>query len=378
MDPEDIVDDKTIDTNVEIETGIDTNADVKEGSDLDAKLDALAGIKPNATKTVTADNKGKVADDKTTDAANAKAREEANNPRGNNEQGNRQNGERIYQPRSYPKAYASDSKGNVILRETGEIIATAGGGRNAFERMLPLISSATGEAEKYKNMYEAAQNANVVAANLKLSPEEYSIGARIMAAYKSDPKKAIAFLVSEAQNNGVDVSDLGVGGGGGLSVQAIRDAVKEIVEEQIKPFSFITADRQAQEQDREATLEATRTTDEFLTTYPDAEIHSDAIAKIMNTRPGEIDIEKAYWILNSHAHKNGLDWSKPLAPQILAKLGNTQNREQPADNGRRLPNMNGRPNNENIVERRPTVMSGMASSNDIVKEAMREAGMVID
>lgn len=379
MDPEDIVDDKTLNVNDDgtgLETGKDNGQGIEAGSDLDLKLDEIAGIKPNA-KAPTTDKTGQVADDKTTNAAPKKPGEEGYVAPRQEQRPNSQDSGRTFQPRTYPKAYASDAQGNVIIKSTGEVIATAGAGRKAFERMLPLISNATSEAEKYKGLYEAAEKSNVVAANLKLTPDEYSIGARIMAAYKSDPKKAIAFLVSEAQNSGVDMSDLGVSGGG-LSVDTIRTTVKDIIAESLKPFEFITADRQQQEQDREATLEADRTVSEFVTAFPDAEIHADSIARIMNTKPGEIDIEKAYWILNAHAAKLGLDWTKPLPPQIEAKLGKTPNNTQPANNGRRLPEMNGRPHNDSVVERKPAVMGGMSSSSDIVKEAMREAGMAID
>ena len=378
-DENDIVEDKSLEVNEEgtgIDTGVDNGQGIESGSDLDRRLDEIAGITPNAQATAT-DKTGKAADNKAVDAGAKKPGEEAAVAPRQEQRTDRQDGGRTYQPRTYPKAYASDAQGNVIIKATGEVIATAGAGRKAFERMLPLIGNATSEAEKYRGLYEAAEKSNVVAANLKLSPDEYSVGARIIAAYKSDPKKAIAFLISEAQNSGVDMSDLGVSGGG-ISVDTIRTTVKDIIAESLKPFEFITADRQQQEQDREATLEATHATNDFLATYPDAEIHGDSIAKIMNSKPGEIDIEKAYWILSAHAAKNGLDWTKPLAPQIQAKLGQTPNNTQPANTGRRLPELNGRPHNDSVIERTPRVMGGMSSSSDIVKEAMREAGMNVE
>jgi copper oxidase (laccase) domain-containing protein len=380
MDPEDIVDDKTLNVNDDgtgLETGTDNGQGIESGSDLDRKLDEIAGIKSDA-KTTPTDKTGKVADDKTTNAAPKKPGEEGYVAPRQEQRTDRQDSGRTYQPRTYPKAYASDAQGNVIIKATGEVIATAGAGRKAFERMLPLIGNATSEAEKYKGLYEAAEKSNVVAANLKLTPDEYSIGARIMAAYKSDPKKAIAFLISEAQNSGVDVSDLGVSGGGGLTAAAIEQILDNKLKTVLEPFNFITADRQQQEQDREATLEADRTVSEFVSAFPDAEIHADSIARIMNTKPGEIDIEKAYWILNAHAAKLGLDWTKPLVPQINAKLGKTPNNDQPANTGRPLPELNGRPHNDSVIERTPRVMGGMSSSSDIVKEAMREAGMNVE
>jgi len=378
-DPNDIENDVTdvVDQNAEVDTGINTNADVESGSDLDAKLEAYAAGTSNA-KTTKAPVKEPVQGQPNTNTQTKKPGEEGYVATEDRQQGNRQSVNPAHTPRAYGKAFKWDTQGNVVLASTGEIIAPIGAARKSFERMLPIISAAQTEADKYKGMYESAAQSNAIASKLNLAPEEYAIGARTMATFKADPKKAIAFLVSEAQNNGVDVSDLGIGGGGGLSVQAIRDAVKEIVVEQIKPFSFIAQDRESQLAEQEATNEATNVVNDFLHSTPDAEGHMDSIAKIMNAQPGKVSLSEAYWILNAHAHKNGLDWTKPLGPQIAAKLGSTPNKEQPVNNGRRLPDLNGRQNNGTIVERRQTVMAGDASSTDIVKEAMREAGMVID
>jgi len=377
-DPNDIENGVTdvVDQNAEVDTGINTEADVTSGSDLDAKLDALAGI--SNAKTTKAPAKESVQGQSNTNTQAKKPGEERYVATEDRQQGNRQSVNPAHTPRAYGKAFKWDTQGNVVLASTGEIIAPIGAARKSFERMLPIISAAQTEADKYRGMYESAAESNAIASKLNLAPEEYAIGARIMATFKADPKKAIAFLVSEAQNNGVDVSDLGVGGGGGLSVQAIRNAVKEIVEEQIKPFSFIAQDRESQLAEQEATNEASNVVNDFLDSTPDAEVHMDSIARIMNAKPGQVSLSEAYWILNAHAHKNGLDWTKPLGPQIAAKLGNTPNKEQPVNNGRRLPDLNGRQNNGTIVERRQTVMAGDASSTDIVKEAMRDAGMIID
>ena len=376
-DPNDIENDVTdvVDQNAEVDTGINTEADVSSGSDLDAKLDALAGItNAKAPKT---DSTVPVQGQPNTNTQVKKPEEErvATEDR---QQGNRQSVNPAHTPRAYGKAFKWDTQGNVVLASTGEIIAPIGAARKSFERMLPIISSAQSEADKYKGMYESAAQSNAIASKLNLAPEEYAIGARIMATFKADPKKAIAFLLSEAQNNGVDVSDLGVGGGGGLSVATIEKVLEDKIKAALEPFSFITQDRENQQQEFESTQQATDVVNEFLDSSPDAEPHMDSIAKIMNARPGQVSISEAYWILNAHAHKNGLDWAKPLGPQIAAKLGNTPNNGQPANNGRRLPDLNGRQNNGTIVERRQTVMAGDASSTDIVKEAMREAGMNVD
>lgn len=372
----DNLEEQNLDINVELDTGIDTSTGVKDGSELDQMLDRTMGITSNA-KTITPDNKTTLPTDKTVDANGKKPGEEGYIAPTGREQRDSTRVNPAHTPRAYGKAFKWNEKGDVVLAATGEVIAQAGAARKSFERMLPIISAAQTEADKYKGMYEAAANANTIATQLKLAPEEYAIGARIMATFKSDPKKAIAFLVSEAQNNGVDVSDLGVGGGG-ISVAAIEKVLQDKIDAALKPFSFITADREQQEQDREAHSQANDVVNDFLESMPDAEIHMDSIAKVMNTNPGKVSITEAYWILNAHAAKHQLDWTKELGPQLAAKLGKTPNKGQPANNGRTLPDLNGRQGNDSVVTRNRTVMSGEASTSDIVKEAMRDAGMVIE
>lgn len=286
-------------------------------------------------------------------------------------------------PRAYGPRFNWDAQGNVIDRTTGGVIAAAGPERKAFERMIPIISAATTEADKFKTAYEGAIKSNTIASSLNLTPEEYSIGARIMAQWKSDPKKALAFMVKEAQNNGVDVSDLGIAGGVGLSRTDLQTVLEDAIKKHLEPFSFITSERQEQQAQREALQEAQGAIEEFYTTYPDATLHEDSLAKIMHARPGT-SMETAYLILKNHALQNGFDWSKDLIPQIQAFLGKQQqpngranSNGQPAIQQRQLPNMNGRNGSPAIVPQRQGAMAGSVSSGDIVKEAMRAAGMDI-
>lgn len=383
-------------TETNTETGIQGNIDTdvelpnrgnrNTGQDLDTRLNRLAGI---ADETVAAGKGKQVSQEQTIDPKTGKPiiKEGEQQPQPQQQQSvpGRARFSPTVPPRAYGKAYRWDTQGNVVSSTTGEIVAAIGAERKAFERMLPLINTANGEADKYKSMLEAATGANTIAANLKLAPEEYAIGARIMAAFKSDPKKAIAFLVKEAQDNGVDVSDLGIQGGG-VTRKDMEDTMRSIVSEMLKPFSFITEEREAATRDVELRSEADTVIYEFLQQHPDAQVHTDAIAKIMNANPGQVPMSEAYYILKSHALENGFDWTKDLVPQAqahVAKLkGNsgtpTNNANQPANNPqRRLPPMGGRPNNGNIIERNSNSLSGESSTGDIVKDAMREAGMDI-
>lgn len=285
-------------------------------------------------------------------------------------------------PRTYGAGYKVDVSKNVIDARTGAVVAYAGAERKAFERMLPHINEVRTQAEQYRVALESASAANAIASKLNLTPEEFSIGARIMNVFKSDPKQAIRFMLQEATNNGIDTSDLGAGGG--VSVNAIKETVQSIVTEALKPFSVFTQERQQQEETQQAQQQAQEFINEFATTHPDAVIHFPSIAKIMNAKPGT-DANTAYLILQNHALRNGFDWSHDLVPQIQARVNGANgttttvnNTVIPANAGNRnLPNMNGRANSDAIGAMPKMSLSGDKSSGDVVKEAMRLAGMDI-
>lgn len=350
---------------------------------LDKRLEELAsGTNRGANETSKADDKSKLPAGQTTLQKTAQTQQQ---PQTNTQQQQPSVGVGGFAGKA-PKAYGArfnwDSKGNVIDKTTGGVIAAAGAERKAFERMIPIINGAATEADKFKGMYESAIKANTVASSLNLTPEEFSLGARIMANWKSSPKKVLDYLIKEAQNNGVDVSDLGVQGGGGLSRADVEAIVEQVAKKTIEPFSFITSEREEARQQREALNEAQGVIEEFYTSRPDAKIHEESLALIMNAKEGT-SLETAYYILKNHALESKLDWTKDLIPQVQALVSKQQPNGRVNSNGQpaipqRLPNVNGRANSEALVPRRTGAAPGSTSSGDIVKEAMREAGMNVD
>jgi hypothetical protein len=355
--------------------------DTKTGNDaLDKRLEELANASDrNGPKKVEADTNKQLSNGQAVDAKGTQAQPKASVTVQQQQPNVGVGGWAGKAPRAYGPRFNWDAKGNVIDKTTGNVIAQAGADRKSFERMLPIINNATLEADKYKGMYESATKANTVAASLGLTPEEFSIGGRIMAQWKADPKKALAFMLKEAQNNGVDVSDLGVAGGGGMSREEIRNAIKEVAEEVVKPFGFITEERQQQIEHREAMEQANGVIEEFYGSFPDAKVHEESLAKIMGARPNT-SLNEAYLILKNHALENKLDWTKDLVPQLQAIHGQVQGTApkgngQPANQQRQLPNMTGRTGSPAIVPQKNGAMGGDTSSGNIVKEAMRAAGM---
>ncbi len=370
-----------------LETGTDTNTDtnvsgvldlVHPNDALDKRLDELAGRKPNEAATTV--DKTKVQQGTTTDATGKTV--QATKPPVTQEQRPASEGRRqTYSPRAYPKSYKVDSANNVIDATTGAIIATAGGQRYHFERtILPYIENIRGEAEKYKLALDAANTANTTAASLGLAPDEYLIGAKIMKAWKTNPKEAIKYLLTEAQNSDIDVSDI-VAGGGGASPTMIRTALKEEVAEALKPFLRFVERDDNELQQRESHQRAEEGVNQLLAEYPDAELHGYNVALIMqhhaqNDNP--ITMREAYLILKNHALTSGLDFTKDLTPQVQAKATNGRVTTTPnVDTTRRIPNMTGGQGNGSIIPKPPNKADGLADTGDIVKQAMREAGIQI-
>lgn len=352
-------------------------------TDLDKRLDELAGRKPNEATTTT--KKEEVSKGTTDVPADKGPQKQGTQTATQTERPTGQGGRPAFSPRAYPKNYAVDRSNNVIDAASGAIIATAGGQRTAFEKMLPYIEGVRSEGEKHRLALEAATKANTIASSLNLAPDEYALGARIMAAYKSDPIKAIKYLLTEAQNNGIDTSDIAAGGGG-PSLPALMAAIEERLDAKLKPFSFITEDRARTVQEQQQHSAAEQGVNELLAEYPDAELHGMNIALIMNhhlENGKDITMREAYLIARNYAHENGFDWTKDLTPQAQAKAAKLAGTTvvAPAPNAvippRTLPNMNGREGNGSIIPRPQQIAPGLTDTADIVRESMREAGMQI-
>ena len=378
----DTIEEKPLDTGIEnVETNNNPSGvtEIKHpNTDLDARLDELAGRKPNeALKTSTQESVSKGQATNTGDKSKAAQAQPTTQEQRPNSESRRQ----TYSPRPYPKSYKSDVNGNVVDAATGAIIATAGGHRTAFEKMLPYIESVRSEAEKYKVALEAANTANSTAASLGLSPDQYLLGAKIMKAWNANPKEAIKYLLTEAQANDIDVSDI-VAGGAGLSPTMLKQLIKEELSTVIKPFSRFVERDDEEQQRRESHQRAEQGVNQLLAEYPDAELHGVHIAGIMRhhlEQGQDISMREAYLILQNHALKNGLDFTKDLTPQVQAKMNNGTRTTAPnVDTTRRaLPQMSGNQGNGSIIPKPPAKADGLASSDDIVKEAMRQAGIQI-
>lgn len=293
-----------------------------------------------------------------------------------NEQGPRENQQTEQVPtgtRQFGNLFRSDNRGNIYDAK-GQLIAPSGAGHKLFRRLYPYIERAETEAAGYKTRVENYERATAAAKEAGLSLDEQSASLSLMVAYKKDPKAAIKFLLQQAQNSGTDVSDI-VQGGGGIDAATLRTAVQEIVTQALQPFQpFVEQTRQQAEMQR-IQEEAAQIYNEFFETKPDATIHKNALASVMEA--SNFDLQTAYYELKTDALSRGLDWSKPLAPQYAALRAKAGNNQQPNGGGKDqiLPDLNGRTGNNVHVDHKSRGHAGAEERwDDIINGVLTEVG----
>lgn len=254
-----------------------------------------------------------------------------------------------------------------LVGADGKVIAKGGAERRFYEEAQKW----RGEASKFKSELDkltpqlnALKEANTLGTKYNLEPAEMVTAAQLLNAYKSDAKATIKFLLTKAEAAGIDVSDL-TGGGGGVSTAAIA----EMIEAKFKP---LLQEREEKTRNQEIERQAAEQHDQFLQAHPDAAVHTNEIAQLLVKYP-TLDPEAAYWRLKSFFHEKGLDFSKSLS--TIETEYRAQNGGKGQTQQRTLPS--GVNLQDDGVDDQEEVVRGNASTDDIVRAAMREAGMKI-
>jgi hypothetical protein len=184
--------------------------------------------------------------------------------------------------------------------------------------------------------------------------------------YKKDPAATLKYILTEAQANGIDLRSILGTNGGAIDTGAIASLIDKKLEPVLRPIN----DRnEASQRERKALDDATRETMQFFDSYPDAIVHEETLAKFITAKPHMKPVD-LYYQLKDWASKNDLDWSQPLGPQLQARQGKQSQRQ------RRQPLPQGREQRRLVDSRdNDASFSPTARTDDIVREAMREAGL---
>lgn len=258
-----------------------------------------------------------------------------------------------------------DQAGNVIDAR-GNIIAPAGRGRRLDEqnrRYRGLLEAKDKELLAYKMREGEAKYLNGAPQQLGLNADETAAALDMMALFKNNPGQLVQIVLAEAQAKGVDLNKL-LGQNMG-SVQT--EAIKKMLDERLAPLDRIHKEREEEHRVNSAVQTRYNT---FLTKYPDADPHQDAIANLMRTQ-GLNEVE-AYFRVREFALRNGLNFEEPLGPQLAEIMQRGDQPKQQAS--RRRPIVNGRTPVNGMTERKTEVASPDRSYASIIEEALAEAG----
>jgi hypothetical protein len=258
-----------------------------------------------------------------------------------------------------------DQAGNVIDAR-GNIVAPAGRGRRLDEqnkRYRGLLEAKDRELHQLKVAQAEAKYLNGAPQSLGLNADETAAALDMMALFKSNPGQLVQIVLAEASAKGIDLNKL-LGSNMG-SVQT--EAIKKMLDERLGPLDKMNKQR---EEDTRINTAVTHRYNTFLTKYPDAEPHQDAIANLMRTQG--LHETEAYFRVREFALRNGLDFDQPLGPQLAAIMQQGGQPRQQAS--RRRPIVNGRTPSNGMTERKSEVASPERSYASIIDEALIEAG----
>jgi hypothetical protein len=241
-----------------------------------------------------------------------------------------------------PDGTATDAKGNIVDPKTGTIIATAGQARRHYEKAARL-EAISGDLER-RNVDLATQlkryeSYTAIQSQYGVTQQELSQGLGLVADFKTNPVAAARKVVELALAQGYNVSDiLGKDAGDAIELRGIN----RMIDQKLQPFTEL---HQSQVQQREQVARMQQA-QAALSNFFDTHEHSSVHAEDLNTLLGEnesLTPEKAYYELRMFAAENGLDFSRPLKPQVAAiangqQQPSAQNRNPARPTQRPIPN----------------------------------------
>ena len=279
-------------------------------------------------------------------------------------------------PRGYQRIgnLFADDKGNIVTRD-GRIMAAAGEPARHWTNMSRAASQVgtlqrqnealTRERESQRELIDRARELVELPNSLGISRDDYNLGVQLIAAWNRDPLTVCRDMVARTMARGHNATDiLGKEAGNAIEMSALRQLINEATAGQ----------RQREEQDRTVATQRTEAEQKynaFMTRYPDAAPHADAIANFM--RENRMSAEEAYHEIRYFALQHGFDFSQPLGPQVAARQA--QERMQPQQpNGRtqRAPMVNGGGGgNRDHLTTQANYADANASWSEILDDVMR-------
>jgi hypothetical protein len=314
------------------------------------------------------------------ETSNQQAAPEAQRPRADNQQQRGVNPEvqRWINARRHTD-YDYNDRGDLVDKKTGKVVYEKGTPAREFFSALKNEqferSKVIGQAQQLYSAYEQQgkqleqyQNAFKVASDSGLAIQDQALAMEHMAAYKANPVQALRKMLHTYQVEGGDLTD-------------IFDDLPKIQLEGVEARLKAMADRiEAPEREKQSTNEMmqnlNREVQSFFGENPEAEMHSDTLAYIINSaaqKNQRVSLSQAWTRLLRFCNSNGLRIDQPLKDQ----LSSGQQQEAPPVQQRRQTPMPQRGRSNGIVPRQQNSKPSYEKRNrDIVEEAMAEAGFL--
>lgn len=268
-----------------------------------------------------------------------------------------------------------DAAGN-LFDANGAMVARAGSERRLYERnarMGTMLDESNTRVQQLEQQIATLQQHDAVQRQYGLTPDDLTAGLPIIGEFKRDPLSAARRVVEMVASMGYNISDiLGKDAGDAIELKA----VSRMLDERLKPLNALSQKEENARREQENNRAAEQQVARFFEQHENAEMHAADIDRLLGLRP-ELTPERAYYELRFFAQKEGLDWNKPLAPQLHERMqsgqgaqsDNVHRQQQPT---RQDPPM---PNGFSRNAQRPIADSEYDDANsdwsDIIDSAMR-------
>ena len=259
-----------------------------------------------------------------------------------------------------------NEKGELVDKDGNVIAATRAEKREFFaqNRMRHALDKIDAENKTLKQQLQGLQQLQQLPTRLGLQTEQVVEAMQFRAQLESDPINAVREIVARVLQSGYTMDQLfGEGAPAAINAKIISDQL----DTRLKPITDRFA---ASEREQRITEAAEKDLNDFVDTHPYADIHGEQIARMVQQY--DLTPEKAYYELRVAVLEKGLDFSKPLGPQVEA--GRSTQTRQPAPVQQRSTPGGPRsvaPNGTDSVATRQQTFAPDTPFKDIVAAAFR-------
>jgi hypothetical protein len=239
-------------------------------------------------------------------------------------------------------------------------IVRAGAERRFYEtaqlakRQLETVNAAhevtKQQVQQLQSQVQAFQTA--ATATGALPPEQAIAATRLYSDLARDPLGTVTKLLAELKSKGHTIDGIG----SAVDTQAIQLMIK-----QNQPQPVVNQQDNAEQ-------EAAKEVGIFFSTFPDAVMHDEILGEIITTHPN-LSLQDAYFHLRNSVIQRGLDWSKPIKPQLQPQQQQQTNTQQQ----QQKPMVNGRAPADIVEDKITLTPQAGETFDDIIRAAMQDA-----